>query len=204
MSRLEHWPEGIEAEEHIWRDYYTGEKLEDYTLPWRNKDKDSIDGNTSNCILYQTEEPVLLSWQEWQCTADEIIGCPCSYKHAPILRMRGFCKATDLEHITYAPKELPADPGEIIKLGAMSAILQYNNSHRQWVLSDPYSNVSALTNASQISYALGKHNWTIVGDNSECSRGQPSYTIEMKLTGCKADEFTCNDGQCVDLSLIHI
>ena len=31
LSRLDHWPEGIEAVEGVWRDYYTGEKLENYT-----------------------------------------------------------------------------------------------------------------------------------------------------------------------------
>ena len=54
-----------------------------------------------------------------------------------------------------------------------------------------------MTEASQLSYALGKHNWTISGDSDECSKGQDSYTIEMKLTGCNESQFTCvaNTGQ---------
>ena len=27
LSRLDHWPEGIEAVEGVWRDYYTGDEL---------------------------------------------------------------------------------------------------------------------------------------------------------------------------------
>ena len=28
LRKLDHWPEGVEAAEGIWRDYYTGEQLE--------------------------------------------------------------------------------------------------------------------------------------------------------------------------------
>ena len=34
LGRLDHWPEGVEAKEGVWRDYYTGEQLENYTKPW--------------------------------------------------------------------------------------------------------------------------------------------------------------------------
>ena len=33
LDKLEHWPEGASAEESIWRDYYTGEQLQNYTKP---------------------------------------------------------------------------------------------------------------------------------------------------------------------------
>ena len=42
--------------------------------------------------------------------------------------------------------------------------------------------------------------WTIYRDSKKCSKGEDSYTIEMKLTGCKEDKFTCDDGQCVEMS----
>ena len=32
----------------------------------------------------------------------------------------------------------------------------------------------------------------------ECGKGKP-YTTTLKLTGCKSDEFTCNDGQCIEM-----
>ena len=43
LSRLSNWPKGIEAEEGVWRDHYSGEQLDNYTLPWEGSDK----GNTS-------------------------------------------------------------------------------------------------------------------------------------------------------------
>ena len=65
-------------------------------------------------------------------------------------------------------------------------------------MSDPRLNVTARTKASRNSYALGKHNWTIAGDKYPCSSGR-DYEIQMKLSGCKGDEFTCEDGQCIKM-----
>ena len=32
-----------------------------------------------------------------------------------------------------------------------------------------------------------------------CNYGQP-YNITVKVTGCAEDEFTCDDGQCIDIN----
>ena len=90
------------------------------------------------------------------------------------------------------------DPTGIIMIGQLSAQIWYNASLSQWILQDMNTNITATTEASQHSFALGKHNWTISGDlNVACSKDKPSYMIEMKLTGCADDQFTCDDGQCV-------
>ena len=94
----------------------------------------------------------------------------------------------------------PNHPKDVIMVGRVSTQLRYNSSLGQWILKSEGYRVEAATNASQISYALGKHNWTISGDSDECRKGKLSYTIEMKLTGCKEGEFTCIDGQCVEMS----
>ena len=44
----------------------------------------------------------------------------------------------------------------------------------------------------------GKQNWTVQGDSKKCHYGKP-YEIELKLTGCKDGEFTCDDGQCINM-----
>ena len=33
LKRLPHWPKGVEAKEGVWRDYYTGQVLENYPKP---------------------------------------------------------------------------------------------------------------------------------------------------------------------------
>ena len=59
--------------------------------------------------------------------------------------------------------------------------------------------MTARSRAGQNSFVLGKHNWTISGDNYQCSKDR-DYEIELKLTGCKEDEFTCDEGQCVQIA----
>ena len=89
--------------------------------------------------------------------------------------------------------QLPADPTDVIMVGLYSSVSMYNSMLHQWIIRNIFSNVEAITDASHVSYALGKHNWTISGDTTKCSQKQSNYTIEMKLTGCKEDEFTCDD-----------
>ena len=57
--------------------------------------------------------------------------------------------------------------------------------------------VTATSKASLVSFTLGKHNWTIKGDEG-CSF-EESYTVELKMSGCQEGNFTCDDGQCLSM-----
>ena len=211
LSRLDHWPGGIEAVEGVWRDYYTGEKLYNYTKTWLG----GIDnGPSHNCINYYTSSLAMAGWLESLCeqpgcqdTSQDArsptcqdTGCPCIYETKPILRLRGFCPGTHLEHQSvYVPMQVKTNPTIIILLGLYHSGIVYNPLVKKWMITNTYRNVEARTDASQISYALGKQKWTITNDTDECSKKQSSYTVEMKLSGCKEDQFTCDDGQCVKM-----
>ena len=75
---------------------------------------------------------------------------------------------------------------------------EYDTDRRGWKLIVPNSNVTGSSKAAHHTYALGKHNWTITGDHG-CSSKSEEYTTELKLSGCKEGNFTCNDGQCVSM-----
>ena len=197
LGELDHWPEGIIAEEGVWRDYYTGEKLENYTKPWTSSYGDRNKGDTSNCISFSPTSTETRSWDEWRC-AGISQGCVCTYDVPPLLHLRGFCPDTDVEHWRYTPIQLAEEPRIIVIVGLGSARIEHDPLLRQWILWDSRLDVEASTKASQNSYALGKHNWTISGDNYQCFEGK-DYTIEMKLTACNDTQFTCNDGQCVKM-----
>ena len=47
-------------------------------------------------------------------------------------------------------------------------------------------------------FMLGKQIWKVEGDSKKCQDGRP-YNITLKLTGCKEGEFTCDDGQCIEM-----
>ena len=199
LSRLDHWPEDIEAVEGVWRDYYTGAILDNYTMAWSSPNKDNEKGDKYNCIYCRPASSVRKSLVEWTCRVTTI-GCPCSYKTLPVLRLRGFCLQTNIEHTRYTPMHLDSDPRDIVMTGKKNAQIKYNSTQSKWTIEDSYTNVKAMTRARHNTFALGKHNWTISGDKYDCSKGQSNYTIEMKLTGCEEGEFTCDDGQCVNMT----
>ena len=192
LSRLDQWPEGRNAVESVWRDFYTGDQLDNYTKPWYSTNADNEYGENSNCILYRFGV-----WQEWDCFNTDR-GCPCSFENKPILHLRGFCPDTKIKHNIYTTLTIPTSPsGEISFVGKRRSQIKHDPSLGKWILEGKFSSAKAESKASQHSYALGKHNWTISKDSDKCSNGQSSYTIAMKLTGCKEDEFTCDDGQCI-------
>ena len=69
---------------------------------------------------------------------------------------------------------------------------------KMWKIEDVVSNATAVTTASLEEYALGKQEWSITGDHVNCHKGG-NYSTLLKLTGCKAGEFTCDDGECVSM-----
>ena len=56
-----------------------------------------------------------------------------------------------------------------------------------------------ISRTSFDSLMLGKSTWLIQQDSRACNNRQP-YSTTLKLTGCNEDEFTCSDGQCIDIS----
>ena len=195
LGVLDHWPEGVIAKEETWRDFYYGTELDNFTKPWISSKGDKNNGVEHNCLKFRPHYPEHQSWYEFQCVGFNT-GCICEYEDPPILHLRGFCSGTLVEHERYAVMQLPNDPQKIVMIGYQSARIEHDQSHDQWVLRDSRQNITARTQAGQLSFALGKHNWTISGDRYHCSGGR-DYTIEMKLTGCKDGKFTCNNGQCV-------
>ena len=201
LGEPDHWPEGITAEEGVWRDYYTGDELENYSKPWISKKGDKVKNTTDNCIFFKSETG---SWTEWQCK-NSIGGfiCPCHYETPPIINFRGLCPDTFVEHSGFVIRKRPTDQN-MIMVGHQSAKINLENGS-QWILRDTQIDtghrrqmITAKTDASTMSYALGRNNWTISGDNQKCSEGK-DYTIALKLSVCKEDEFTCNDGHCVKM-----
>ena len=49
------------------------------------------------------------------------------------------------------------------------------------------------------SLMLGRTSWMIERDSPACNNMKP-YNITLKLSGCGEEEFTCSDGQCIDIN----
>ena len=90
------------------------------------------------------------------------------------------------------------DYTELRLVGMYYTQIRYDQDQKVWTLTDAEYNVTGISTASQASYTLGKHNWTIRGDFG-CSRDGGEYTTELKMSGCREKQFTCDDGQCVSI-----
>ena len=133
LARLDRWPETelvnnetkrLEAVETVWRDFYTGQRLENWTKPYFFKNsEDAYFGDTYNCMQVWTG-----SWIEWQCDSYEA-SCPCSYSAQPLLRLRGLCSTLIGNHFT--PKQLPGNPRNMILLGHRTTRIEYNDTSSQ-------------------------------------------------------------------------
>ena len=197
LAKLDHWPEAIvvnnETQKAIWRDFYSGQRLDNWAKPYYEIREDDY---TNNCIAAYTDVPWDRSWFQWLCTSYDF-SCPCSYPTQPLLRLRGRCSS--LIDNLFTPRHLPDTPGNMILLGQFTTRIEYNEKSSQWMLTDAKSDVTAVSRATKLSYVLGKQEWTISNDVYECGKGK-SYTTMLKLTGCKEEgEFTCNDGQCIKM-----
>ena len=202
LKRPDHWSKDIEVEEGVWRDYYTGEKLANYSYPWYS-DHETRYGEDSNCLAYYSDEPKNASWFEWECDG-LAFECACQYQREPLIRLQGLCPHSALKgldqnvgwrFIPIQPKENPLD---IFFASGMSSRIDFNKTANQWIISDPVSKVTARSWSGRETYVLGRHKWMVYDDNPKCHpvEGEP-YSTQLLFSACQEGEYTCNDGQCI-------
>ena len=208
-ERLPHWPMSEEYEgkvvkteslEDVWRDYYTGKRLVNFTtMPFEQY------GNltSENCAatglaVYPPESSSskysgYFKWLEVNCDLSPV-SCVCQYPAQPIMYLRGGCPETYLDRKYIALQESVLD--DVMWVGIYNTRIEYDLNNYQWRMEISDWGVTAHSRAEHRSYILGKHNWTIHNDYN-CNGGN-TYTTELKATGCNLfGDFTCDSGQCV-------
>ena len=217
-------PKGAIIEQPVWRDYYTGEQLDNYTKPWVNNSDPS--NGTKDCV------GLIASTWKWAVSNCNDKGtaklmCPCQYDQSkePQLYLRGLCASSNLRTssptrgLFYTPRQIPGNFADIYYVGGVSTRIEFDRNFSTWNLYDLTSKTKATSSTNHASYVLGKHTWTIQNDHKQChdensQGGSIEYRTELKLSGCKqglkpssdgvwvptnGGEFTCNDGQCVSM-----
>ena len=131
----------------------------------------------------------------FQCSVNPKVApiqCPCFFPLRPQLTLRGLCSDSHIDQ-AYLARNDPFT-GFLYFYGTHKTIARFDG--KKWNMLSAFFNTSATTDAKPDTFILGKHSWSISGDSKECHSGKP-YTTELKLTGCKEGDFTCDDGQCV-------
>ena len=113
----------LEAQETIWRDFYTGQRLyKNWSKPYLDDKNDTTFGKFDNCMAAYTDEPWEKSWFEWQCVGSDM-SCPCIYPRKPLLTLRGLCEESWIDK-RYTLKQM--QDGTIFLLGQYSIRLEYD------------------------------------------------------------------------------
>ena len=172
--------------EDVWKDFYTREVLQNFTYPWAGSKPDG--GQVENCARLYDEN----YWADRECVNPDF-ACMCSYKPYANLKLRGLRPGSTID-VDYRPMNKKSDIREMKLQGLTHTSIDYAEEEKMWKLDVIDSNVTGTSSASFVSFTLGKHNWTIRGHKD-------TYTTELKMSGCQEKEFTCNDGQCVNMDL---
>ena len=124
--------------------------------------------------------------------------CICQFIKTPILTLRGLCKDSNID--THYTMKYVNDGITYMGLYDTNINFFQNQSQKsQWMLTGNMKNAEAFTFSKESSYVLGKHSWTILNDSIECEQ-EGLNTQQLKMSGCIEGEFTCNNGDCVDMT----
>ena len=222
---LEHWPKNVsrEAKDGLWRDYYTGQELENYNETWG---KLYVGGKRYCAKVSMGKSNESLDWNGLHCSQmynGRQTLCSCLQQKRLILR--GLCSSSNLRTLNggneYRLQHLPDSFDKVFFFSKDFSRIVFNTSSSQWILSIQNSQTKAISSAGKETYLVGKHNWTVSNDNQQChlEKGKDkmeNYTTELKLTSCEQGfffsffgrmyssgedgEFTCNNGQCVSMA----
>ena len=181
-------------EEGVWKDFYTGDLIEDTS---KTLFGELNGGDKENCGFMI---PTWNGWSDWLCELqpNAPVHCLCEHNHQMYLQLRGLCIVSFLDKY-FVPSNKPGH-GSTIFNGLRSTVIEYSEEDSVWTMTfhgKAIANTTAITDASRKSFLLGSHMWTITKDHKDCSVSGKPYTTILKLTGCGDGEFTCRDGQCI-------
>ena len=193
----------------VWQNYYSSTYLDLSFGVWGSENG----GPDENCGILVA---LWNGWAPWACKANKVyyksvsisdpfpsspqvqtIYCACEHQEQMYLKLRGLCPDSNIDQV-YVPRNKPRS-GKVNLLGFRNTVIEYKGAEFGWLLKvdGMLDNTTAVSKAPLASFALGKQEWVIEGDNMECSTNGEPYTRILKLTGCREGEFTCSDGQCI-------
>ena len=118
-----------------------------------------------------------------------------SFEQTSTLKLNGLCKYSFFDHIFSINYD---SENSISYIGNQKTVIKYDFIKELWIMNDTSNEfVHAVSDAPFRSLAIGKFVWNITND-TVC--GKKHYSKALTLTSCHDDQFTCNDGLCINLA----
>ena len=110
----------------MWKDFYTGEVVQNYTHPWIGSKPDG--GIGENCARLLNEN----NWADKRCDFSKY-GCMCSHKLTPNLKLRGLCPSSAID-VHYQPMNKQTDIRQLKLQGLTHTSIEYVEAKKMWTL----------------------------------------------------------------------
>ena len=156
-------------DEGVWRDMYTAESL-NYTPPWVGNEPNG--GTKENCAVV-----VACNWLDMPC--EDASACLCENQPRPIIKLLGLCRESVIDR-KYQPQNDVKDIERLSFVGHSSSI-EHDRKLNLWMINVVNYNVTGTSKASKLSFTLGKHTWSIVGDTGCNEDERNSYKVDLKM-----------------------
>ena len=144
-----------------------------------------------------------------KCTVTFERGFICMFPNEPAFTVRGLCKDAVMDtQYKFADHEKFADDLEQVGwkywyeeyrkfVGPKGWIISRNRTDLKWRMTHYYYTELSLTMLDSDALPVGRHKWLV--ENNVCKEGETSTEI-LQLSGCKEEQFTCDDGKCLQMS----
>ncbi|XP_037779746.1 glycine receptor subunit alpha-2-like [Penaeus monodon] len=181
--------------ESEWVYWTSGEPLA-WEGPWRGAGPNG--GNVENCLVMLAGDfPGL--WSDIACLDSYAFCVPCEFDHLSVLYLKGamLCEGSPINKQYIVSEEKNGRP---FLSGFLHSDIFWDPGAGSWVLlSLKEEGVRATwTPSREGMYPFGTRQWTLGG---EVCQMQTGTEIPLTLSVCGKGEFTCADGNCIDLSL---
>ena len=118
LNTLQMWlPISDRETEGVWKDFYTGQVVENYTLPWIRSKPDG--GKSENCARLINED----NWNDRSCDYQNF-ACMCSHKSSTTLTLRGLCPSSTID-VFYKPMNKQTDISELKLQGLTHTSIEF-------------------------------------------------------------------------------
>ena len=122
----------------------------------------------------------------------------CEFRKSVTLRLKGLCSISPIDRVLSLLGPDNSDrgrPGTFV--GITGWTLDFSELKNTWNLHHPSYKKNTVTLLDTRRRPFGKNIWVV--ENYECNFEQ-AETMDLQISSCEEDQFTCNDGMCIDFA----